>query len=91
VDKFDPDKLYLATQYDGVYISYDGGMHWGSWNDGLTNLVAGTNGNNVTNTMALSDNGMYLYFGSAGSGVFRRMTLRLDYHVYLPLMVRNIK
>jgi photosystem II stability/assembly factor-like uncharacterized protein len=88
VDKFDPDTLYLATQRSGVYISYNGGMHWQPWNDGLTNLVAGTNGNNVTNTMALSANGMYLYFGSAGSGVFRRMTLRLDHHAYLPLVIR---
>jgi hypothetical protein len=71
-----------------VYISYDGGMHWGPWNDGLTNLSAGTNGNNVTNTMALSADGLYLYFGSAGSGVFRRMTLRLDRRVYLPSIAR---
>ncbi len=75
VDRFYPDTLYLATQSSGVYISYDGGMHWESWNDGLTNGMAGTNGNNVTNIMVLSDDGVYLYFGSAGSGVFRRSTL----------------
>jgi photosystem II stability/assembly factor-like uncharacterized protein len=88
VDKFEPDTLYLATQHQGVYISYDGGNYWGPWNDGLTNLSAGTNGNNVTNMMALSDSGLYLYFGSAGSGVFRRMTLRLDHRVYLPMATR---
>ena len=87
-DKFEPDTLYLATQHQGVYISYDGGNYWGPWNDGLTNLSAGTNGNNVTNMMALSDSGLYLYFGSAGSGVFRRMTLRLDHRVYLPMATR---
>lgn len=88
VDHRDPDTLYLATQYDGVFISYDGGAQWQPWNDGLTNQVAGTNGNNVTNTMVLSADGLYLYFGSAGSGVFRRMTVAFDYFVYLPLVER---
>ena len=74
VDKGDPDKLYLATQGDGVFISCDGGAVWVPWNEGLTNPVAGTNGNNVTNTLVLSADGGYLYFGTAGSGVFRRST-----------------
>lgn len=73
VDKHDPDTLYLATQSEGVFISRDCGDHWLTWNEGLTNLVAGTNGNNVTNTMVMSADGLYLYFGSAGSGVFRRV------------------
>lgn len=88
VDKHDPDTLYLATQREGVFVSHDGAAHWQPFNDGLTSLVAGTNGNNVTNTMALSSNGLYLYFGSAGSGVFRRLTVHLDHHVYLPLVTR---
>ena len=71
-DKFDADTLYLATQYDGVMVSHDAGEHWQAFNEGLTTLQAGTNGNNVTNTMALSDDGKVLYFGTAGSGVFRR-------------------
>ncbi|MGA1871782.1 MAG: choice-of-anchor D domain-containing protein [bacterium] len=74
VDKHNPDILYLATQHEGIFISYDCGNHWQTWNDGLTNLVSGTNGNNVTNTLILSADGLYLYFGSAGSGVFRRPT-----------------
>ncbi|MBE9572738.1 MAG: hypothetical protein IMF11_19100, partial [Proteobacteria bacterium] len=78
VDKHDPDTLYLATQFDGVFISHDGGAHWSSWNEGLTNLVAGTNGNNVTNTMVISADSLYLYFGSAGSGVFRRLVFLND-------------
>jgi hypothetical protein len=72
VDKADHERLYLATQRQGVQISYDGGTSWQAWNEGLTNPVPGTNGNNVTNTMARSDDGRLLYFGSAGSGVFRR-------------------
>ena len=72
VDPHAPDTLYLATQGQGVFVSTDGGGLWSPWNEGLVNLVAGTNGNNVTNTMALSPDGEHLYFGSAGSGVFRR-------------------
>lgn len=72
VDKIDANILYLATQYDGVYTSLNGGENWQPFNEGLTNMVAGTNGNNVTNTMALSDDGKMLYFGTNGSGVFRR-------------------
>jgi photosystem II stability/assembly factor-like uncharacterized protein len=88
VDRRDPDTLYLATQYDGVFISHDGGALWLPWNEGLTNPVAGTNGNNVTNTMVQSTDGLYLYFGSAGSGVFRRMTVTLNRFVYLPLILK---
>jgi len=88
VDKRVPDTLYLATQYEGVFISHDGGAHWLPWNEGLTNPAAGTNGNNVTNTMVISADGLYLYFGSAGSGVFRRMTVKLDRFVYLPLVMK---
>lgn len=72
VDRHNPDTLYLASQHEGVFVSTDAGGSWTAWNDGLTNLKPGTNGNNVTNTMLLSPDGNYLYFGSNGSGVFRR-------------------
>ena len=72
VDHFDNQKLYLATQNEGVYLSTDGGGEWKRWNEGLTNLLAGTNGNNVTNNLVLSADHSVLYFGSMGSGVFRR-------------------
>lgn len=75
VDPYTPDVVYLASQDGGVYISYDAGARWEQWNEGLTNISAGTNGNNVTNTMVLSPDGLYLYFASAGSGVFRRATV----------------
>jgi photosystem II stability/assembly factor-like uncharacterized protein len=71
VDPHDSNIVYLATQVSGVFISYNAGETWEPWNTGLTNVVAGTNGNNVTNTMVLSEDG-FLYFGTAGSGVFRR-------------------
>jgi photosystem II stability/assembly factor-like uncharacterized protein len=78
VDKFNPNTIYLATQSDGVYISKNGGKKWQPFNEGLTNMVAGTNGNNVTNTMVLSEDGRVIYFGSAGSGVFRRYLISLS-------------
>jgi photosystem II stability/assembly factor-like uncharacterized protein len=88
VDRLNPDRLYLATQHSGVFISPNGGADWMPWNDGLTNLAAGTNGNNVTNCMVLSASGRTLYFGSAGSGVFRRTTVKAENAVYLPLVLK---
>jgi photosystem II stability/assembly factor-like uncharacterized protein len=73
VDQFDPNTLYLASQRDGIYISTNGGDSWVLWNDGLTNPVPGSNGNNVTNTLVLSGDNSMLYYGTAGSGVWRRM------------------
>jgi len=73
VDRFDPDILYLAAQHDGIFISQDGGGSWGLWNEGLTNSTPGSNGNNVTNTLILSADHSMLYFGTSGSGVWRRM------------------
>ena len=73
VDRFDPSTLYLAAQYDGMFISRDAGDSWTAWNEGLTNHTPGTNGNNVTNVLVFSTDHSVLYFGSDGSGVFRRM------------------
>jgi photosystem II stability/assembly factor-like uncharacterized protein len=75
VDPFTPDVLYLASQREGIYISTNAGTSWQKWNDGLDTLQAGTNGNNVTNTMVMSPDGLHLYFATAGKGVYRRMTI----------------
>ncbi|MBC8181029.1 hypothetical protein H8E88_07890 [candidate division KSB1 bacterium] len=72
VDRFDPKTVYLAVEGRGVLISKDAGASWNPWNDGLTNKAPGAR-NNVTNTLALSADHSILYFGSFGSGVFRRM------------------
>ncbi|MHA1944539.1 MAG: WD40/YVTN/BNR-like repeat-containing protein [Candidatus Hodarchaeales archaeon] len=74
VDKHNPDILYLATEREGVFISYNGGELWEPWNEGLTNLRAASSGNNVANPMVQSADGGYLYFGVFGFGVFRRTT-----------------
>ncbi|MFC1787283.1 WD40/YVTN/BNR-like repeat-containing protein [Halobacteriota archaeon] len=76
VDKYDNDTLYLATQKEGVFISRNGGDSWLTWNEGLTNL--GTAGNKVSNTMVQSVDGKYIYFNSAESGVFRRISASAD-------------
>jgi len=71
IDRYDSNILYLATQSDGVFISYDGGACWIPWNEGLTELIAG--GYGITNPMVLSADGEYLFFATKASGVFRRL------------------
>jgi len=73
VDHYDPNILYLAGQHEGIYKSRNGGDSWELWNDGLTNHTPGTNGNNVTNCLAMSADHSMLYFGTDGTGVWRRM------------------
>ncbi len=72
VDKNSPNILYLCTQNEGVFISYDTGNSWEMWNDGLSTIYAGTNGNNVAQPMIQTVDGRFIYFGTADSGVFRR-------------------
>ena len=87
-DPYHPGTLYLATQYEGVFISRDGGALWLPWNEGLSNLLAGTSGNHVSSPMVLSADGRHLYFGSAHSGAFRRATGEIDWGLYLPVIRR---
>jgi photosystem II stability/assembly factor-like uncharacterized protein len=87
VDKNNPDTLYLASQREGVFISRDGGSLWLPFNLGLSNTSAGTNGNNVTNPLALSADGHFLYFGTNHSGVFRRLLFNFNY--FLPLVSKG--
>jgi photosystem II stability/assembly factor-like uncharacterized protein len=75
VDKNNPDIIYLCTQKHGIFISYTAGDSWETWNEGLTTLYAGTNGNNVAQPMIQTTDGRYIYFGTADSGVFRRKTV----------------
>jgi photosystem II stability/assembly factor-like uncharacterized protein len=72
VDRFDPSVLYLATRRDGIFISHDAGESWTSWNEGLWNPVAGAGEQPVADVLAPSADGRLLYFGTAGSGVWRR-------------------
>ena len=72
VDPIDRRTLYLATAYQGVWISCDAGESWHEWNEGLEAREAGTNGNNVANVLTLSADGKTLYFGTLGAGVWKR-------------------
>lgn len=68
-------RLYLATQHTGVWMTDDGGGTWSDWNNGFVDeLWAATNGGNIASTMDISVDGQYLYFGSAGMGIWRRPT-----------------
>lgn len=63
---FDPTNdqvVYVGDRDSGVYVSTDGGQNWRSLNQGLTHK-------SVT-TLALSDDGMVLYAGTWGDGVYR--------------------
>lgn len=72
VDPINPNILYLAAQRDGMFVSSDAGETWRPWNQGLEGKSPATNGNNVTRVLALSSDNRYLYFGTAGAGVYRR-------------------
>ena len=72
VDPINPDVLYLAAQHGGMFVSVNSGVSWQPWNRGLNGKVPATNGNNVTRVLALSGDHRYLYFGTAGAGVYRR-------------------
>jgi len=87
VDDHNPDTLYLLAG-GGIYISHDGGERWTPWNEGLTDTRAGL-GNNVTDTFTLTCDGRYLFFGTFGSGVFRRLTVGLENLVTLPMVLKE--
>jgi photosystem II stability/assembly factor-like uncharacterized protein len=73
VDRFDHQTVYVAHEKGGISRTTDGGNMWTEWKEGLTNTSPGTNKNNVTNVLVLSADNSILYFGTSGSGVFRRM------------------
>jgi len=72
VDPVSPGVLYLAAQYEGMFVSVDAGETWHPWGWGLDGKQPATNGNNVTRVLALSGDNRYLYFGVIGAGVYRR-------------------
>jgi len=69
-DPFSLDTLYLATQSEGVFISYDGGALWKPWNEGLTCPEIG--GSSSCDPLNISADGVYIFLGTKGAGVFRR-------------------
>jgi photosystem II stability/assembly factor-like uncharacterized protein len=72
VDRLDPSILYLVPEADGVYISRNRGETWTTWNEGLWNRVAGSEGATVPQMLSISADGRLLYYGTTGTGVWRR-------------------
>ncbi len=58
-----PQVIYLADLFSGVYISKNAGLSWRLINNGLTNRAV--------NALALSSDGQHLYAATEGRGVFR--------------------
>ena len=87
VDDHNPDTLYLLSG-EGIHISRDAGEFWMPWNEGLTDTRAGL-GNNVTDTFTLTCDGRQVFFGTFGSGVFRRLTAAPDEFLCLPMVMKR--
>lgn len=62
-DPTNPSTIYLADVSSGVYRSQDGGSTWRTINQGLELRAI--------NTIDISQDGLHLYAGSEGMGVFR--------------------
>lgn len=62
-DPTDPDTIYLSDIVSGVYQSQDQGETWIKLIKGLTNRAA--------TSLSISSDGLHLYAGTAGGGVFR--------------------
>ena len=62
-DPSDPQVVYAADHFSGVYCSTDGGLTWIKINSGLDNRAA--------MTVSLSAGGQYIYVGTDGEGVYR--------------------
>jgi len=63
IDPTEPQTLYAADQFLGIYMSTDGGETWISINDGLHTRA--------TSALAVSGDGGALYAATMGEGVFR--------------------
>jgi photosystem II stability/assembly factor-like uncharacterized protein len=62
-DPVDPETVYLADLFSGVYRSVDGGSTWLAINNRLFSRSV--------NALALSSDGLHLYAATEGAGVFR--------------------
>ena len=63
IDPEEPQTVYVADYFLGVYLSTNGGLSWDTINEGLSTKA-------VT-ALALSADGWVLYAATSGEGVFR--------------------
>jgi photosystem II stability/assembly factor-like uncharacterized protein len=59
----DHNQMFLADSFSGVYRSNDGGQTWFAINGGLRTRAV--------NSLAISSDGLHLFAGTQGEGVFR--------------------
>jgi photosystem II stability/assembly factor-like uncharacterized protein len=62
-DPKDPQVLYAADSFSGVYRSTDGGRVWRQINTAL--------GTRAVNRLAVSTDGLHLYAATEGGGLYR--------------------
>lgn len=63
IDPKDPNIIYVADIYSGVYYSNNSGASWSLFNQGL--------GNRTVQDLEISSDGKIIYAGTIGQGVFR--------------------
>ncbi len=81
IDPVNPDKVYFADRFSGIYLSTNAGDNWFKINEGLSVTA--------TNSLALSSDGQILYAGTQGNGVVR-MVLETSSHPTIISTVPNI-
>jgi photosystem II stability/assembly factor-like uncharacterized protein len=80
IDPTQPEVVYAGSWFSGVFLSEDAGQTWRLINNGLRTRSV--------RTLAISSDGMLLYAGTQGEGVFRLGELPFQ-GVYLPVILRK--
>jgi hypothetical protein len=62
-DPVNPQTMYVADRFSGVYVSTDGGTSWLPLNNNLRTRAV--------NKLAMSADGQHLYAATEGEGVYR--------------------